>query len=61
MQKNNFFVALCLLALRPYHFRTSARAASQKGIKDNNVFQKFDRTIKTKVTCGTKVENMYRW
>jgi hypothetical protein len=40
------------------HFRNNARAALQKGIKDNNVFQKFNRTIPTKRTCVTQVKEM---
>jgi hypothetical protein len=43
------------------HFRNSARAALQKGIKDNSVFQKFDRTILTERTCVTQVKEMHMW
>jgi hypothetical protein len=43
------------------HFRNNARTAQQKGIKDNNVFQKFDRTIPTERTCVTQVKEMRMW
>jgi hypothetical protein len=41
------------------HSRTNARVALQKGIKDNNGFQKFGRTIRTEITCVTKVKEMH--
>jgi hypothetical protein len=41
------------------YFRNNARAALQKGIKDNSVFQKFNRTIPTKRTCVTQVKEMH--
>ena len=43
------------------HFRNSARVALQKGIKDNSVFQKFDRTILTERTCVTQGKEMRMW
>jgi hypothetical protein len=43
------------------HFRNSARAALQKGMKDNNVFKKFDRTITPPPTYVIQVKEMHMW
>jgi hypothetical protein len=41
--------------------RTGARVALQKGIKDNGGFPKIGRTIRTEITCVTKVRGMHIW
>jgi hypothetical protein len=37
------------------------RDGSPKKIKDNSGFQKFGRTIRTEITCVTKMKEMHMW